>query len=321
MATMADTGLSIDGFTPGPLIVEQARAAEAAGARTLWLANHLFLRDPITLAAKALDATQDLNVGLMALSPYSMHPVQAAMAAATLAEFHPGRVLLSLGVGMPTELVASHIETPNPTRTLRESIELCRALLSGETVNYAGETFRVSQRRLENGDPAIPIVLAASGPRMLEMAGAVADGIMISATSSIPFVHWCLDLVRRGANGREVKTYGAIYTRLDANEAEVLNALRRTLGFILRGPHHARNVDLAGLDLDQEALRAAYSAEDWDRVDQLMTDEVVRRHAACGREADVRDRLAEYRATGLDEIIIAGVTDPDQIRQVVPLAT
>ena len=317
---MADAALSIDGFTPGPLVVEQARAAEDAGARTLWLANHLFLRDPVTLAAKALAATRELQVGLMALSPYSMHPVQAAMAAATLAEFHPGRVLLSLGVGMPSELAACGIETPRPARTLRESIELCRALLSGETVNHAGAAFRVSRRRLDNADPSIPIVLAASGPRMLEMAGAVADGAMISAASSIPFVRRCVELVRRGAGAREVRILGAVYTRLGTTEAEAVAALRRVLGFILRGPHHARNVELAGLDLDQAALRRAYDDRDWSRVDRLMTDEVVRRHAACGGVAEVRARLAAYREAGLDEIVIAGVTDPDQIRRVVRLA-
>ena len=317
---MADAALSIDGFTPGPLVVEQARAAEDAGARTLWLANHLFLRDPVTLAAKALAATRELRVGLMALSPYSMHPVQAAMAAATLAEFHPGRVLLSLGVGMPSELAACGIATPRPARTLRESIELCRALLSGETVNHAGAAFRVSRRRLDNADPSIPIVLAASGPRMLEMAGAVADGAMISAASSIPFVRRCVELVRRGAGAREVRTLGAVYTRLGTTEAEAVAALRRVLGFILRGPHHARNVELAGLDLDQAALRRAYDDRDWSRVDRLMTDEVVRRHAACGGVAEVRARLAAYREAGLDEIVIAGVTDPDQIRRVVRLA-
>lgn len=317
---MADAALSIDGFTPGPLVVEQARAAEDAGARTLWLANHLFLRDPVTLAAKALAATRALRVGLMALSPYSMHPVQAAMAAATLAEFHPGRVLLSLGVGMPSELAACGVETPRPARTLRESIELCRALLSGETVDHAGAAFRVSRRRLDNADPSIPIVLAASGPRMLEMAGAVADGAMISAASSIPFVRRCVDLVRRGAGAREVRTLGAVYARLGTTEAEAVAALRRVLGFILRGPHHARNVELAGLDLDQAALRAAYDDRDWGRVDRLMTDEVVRRHAACGGAAEVRARLAAYREAGLDEIVIAGVTDPDQIRRVVRLA-
>ncbi len=317
---MADAALSIDGFTPGPLVVEQARAAEDAGARTLWLANHLFLRDPVTLAAKALAATRALRVGLMALSPYSMHPVQAAMAAATLAEFHPGRVLLSLGVGMPSELAACGVETPRPARTLRESIELCRALLSGETVDHAGAAFRVSRRRLDNADPSIPIVLAASGPRMLEMAGAVADGVMISAASSIPFVRRCVDLVRRGTGAREVRTLGAVYARLGTTEAEAVAALRRVLGFILRGPHHARNVELAGLDLDQAALRAAYDDRDWGRVDRLMTDEVVRRHAACGGAAEVRARLAAYREAGLDEIVIAGVTDPDQIRRVVRLA-
>jgi len=65
----------------------------------LWIACHLFRRDPITLAAMALSVTERSRVALMALSPYSIHPVLATMAAATLDEYFPGRVRLCFGVG------------------------------------------------------------------------------------------------------------------------------------------------------------------------------------------------------------------------------
>ena len=83
MASMAEFGISIDGFTPAAAIADQARAAEDGGAMTLWIATHLYLRDPVALAATALSATERIKVALMAMSPYSIHPVYAAMAAAT----------------------------------------------------------------------------------------------------------------------------------------------------------------------------------------------------------------------------------------------
>ncbi len=64
----------------------------------MWIANHLLQRDPITLAAMSLAQTKRMRVTLMALNPLTMHPVQAAMSAATLDEFFPGRVTLCLGV-------------------------------------------------------------------------------------------------------------------------------------------------------------------------------------------------------------------------------
>lgn len=307
---MADLGLSFDGFAPAQQIVPQAQAAEAGGAQTLWIACHLFLRDPIAMAAMALSATSRVKVALMAMSPYSVHPVFAAMAAATLDEFFPGRVLLSLGVGAPSDLAAANIASPKPAKTLREAIELCRALFAGETVRYEGEVFKAQGRRLVNGGRPIPIVLAASGPQMLELAGAAADGVLISAATSAPFVRWCLDQVQRGAAGRAVKAYGIVYTRLGPAPAE----LRRTLGFILRGAHHAKNLALAGSALDQDKLRAAYAAEDWPTVERLVTDDVVRRHTASGDAAQVRARLAEYHGAGLDEVVLGGLVEPAEIR-------
>jgi len=311
---MFELGLAIDGFTPAGDIAEQARAAEAGGAETIWIATHLFLRDPVALGAVALAATRTLKVALMAVSPYAMHPVHAAMGAATLDELYPGRVILCLGVGAPADLVAAGIERPRPLATLREAIGICRALFAGETLDHAGEIFRVSQRRLVNAPREIPIVLAASGPKMLELAGSDADGVIISAATSAPFVGWCLDRVGRGAQTRKISHSGIIYTRIDDEDPRApIDPIRRTLGFILRGEHHAANVGMGGAALDQAALREAYSAEDWDAVDRLVTDEVAASHAACGTTKHVRARLSEYHAAGLDHIILSGLTEPDEI--------
>ena len=71
---MADIGLSMDGRVPLASIAAQAQAAEAGGATTLWIACHLFLRDPVTTAALALAATKTTKVGLGGASPHSTHP-------------------------------------------------------------------------------------------------------------------------------------------------------------------------------------------------------------------------------------------------------
>jgi 5,10-methylenetetrahydromethanopterin reductase len=82
---------------------------------------------------------------------------------------------------------------------------------------------------------------------------------------------------------------------------------------VLRGAHHAENIRLAGGKLDQQALATAYAAENWSEVDRLVSDDVVLRHAACGTPADVRARLADYAAIGLDEVILGGLDDAASI--------
>src|SRR5258708_15941828 len=115
VSPMAEFGISMDGRAPIADIPAQARAAEEGGASTLWIACHLYLRDPVTMAALALGATRRIKVALMAMSPYSIHPVVIAMAAASLEEMYPGRVILCLGVGAPPDLKPPALHSPPPT--------------------------------------------------------------------------------------------------------------------------------------------------------------------------------------------------------------
>src|SRR5574341_1546337 len=111
--------------------VVEARAAEAAGARSLWVASHLFFRDPFGLAMAVLQGTQHAVVLPMAVSPYAMHPLHAAMAAATLDEVAPGRAGLCLGSGNPVDLADVGRAQDRPLRTMREAVEICRRVLAG----------------------------------------------------------------------------------------------------------------------------------------------------------------------------------------------
>lgn len=307
---MAEFGISMDGRAPIGEIAAQAMAAEEGGASTLWIACHLFLRDPITTAALALGATRRIKIALMAMSPYSTHPVFIAMAAATLEEMYPGRVILCLGAGAPADLKAAGIDSPKPLVTISETVKICRALLAGEMVDFQGQVFHAAGRRLANGGRNVPIVLAASRPNMLRLAGREADGVLISAATSPPFVKACLDQAAAAASaGQPLRKLGIVYTKIGTSEKEGIDPIRRPIGFVLRGAHHAENIRLSGAPLDQAALATAYAAENWAEVDRLVSDDVVRRHAACGTPAQVRAKLEEYRAIGLDEVVIGGVDD------------
>jgi 5,10-methylenetetrahydromethanopterin reductase len=230
-------------------------------------------------------------------------------------------VTLCFGVGAPRDLEAAGIGAEHPLGTMREAIALSRALLSGESVDFKGERFRVSGRRLANGARRIPIHLAASGPQMLELAGASADGVLISAATSPAFVRWTLDLVRKGeeAAGRRIKKTALVYVSTDDDARVARDRLRRTLGFILRGQHHARNLELGGTPLDQAALAAAFAREDWSAVDALISDEVVKRHSASGTPDEVRAAFAAYQEVGLDEIVASGISAPAQLGKMIDL--
>jgi 5,10-methylenetetrahydromethanopterin reductase len=305
---VAEFGIAMDGRAPLASIAAQAKAAEEGGASTLWIACHLFLRDPVTTATHALASTRRIRIALMAMSPYSTHPVYIAMAAASLAELHPGRVILCLGAGAPADLKAAGVESPRPLVTISEAVKICRSLFAGEMADFHGKVFNVSGRRLINAPCDVPIVIAASRPNMLQLAGRETDGVLISAATSPPFVKACLDQADAGKPPKPIRKACIVYTRVGS-----IDSTRRPIGFVLRGAHHAENIRLGGAKLDQSALAAAYASENWAEVDRLVSDDVVRRHAACGTPAEVRDKLAEYRAIGLDEVIIGGMDEASAI--------
>lgn len=308
---MAEFGISMDGRAPVTDIPAQAKAAEEGGASTLWIACHLFLRDPITMAALALGATRRIKIALMAMSPYSVHPVFIAMAAATLEEMYPGRVILCLGAGAPADLKAAGLEATKPLVAIDETVKICRALLDGEMADFQGQVFHVAGRRLASGRRKVPIVIAASRSRMLKLAGRATDGVLISAATSPPFVKACL--AEAASTNPAFQKVGIVYTKLGTTEKEGIDPIRRPIGFVLRGAHHAENIRLSGAKLDQAALATAYAAENWAEVDRLVSDDVVRRHAACGTPDQVRAKLEEYRAIGLDEVVIGGMDDAPSI--------
>lgn len=317
-------GTSLEGRAPLATVPALARAAEAGGAGTLWVASHLFLRDPVTTALLALQSTSRMRVALMAMSPYAMHPVHVAMAAAALDELHPGRVVLCLGTGAPADQEAAGIAAPRPLATLRDAVLMCRGLFSGEAVRHEGEVFRLGgQRGLANGAAAVPVVLAASRPRMLRLAGEVADGVLLSSASSEPYVRQCLAVVAEGAAGRPVARLGLVYAAevsSGADRSAALAPVRRKLAFILRGGHHAANLAAAGSVLDQARLWDLTQAGDWDGGMALITDAVVANHAAAGTPAEISAAIAGFRRAGLDEVVVAGVEAPAAVTSVLRAA-
>jgi len=301
-------GLCFQGTETPDQVRQMSRVAEEGGVETIWFACHLFQREPIALATMALGCTTRVKVALMAMSPYVIHPVYLAMVAATLDEMFPGRVVLCLGVGAPRDLQAAGIESPQPLAVLEQSIGLIRQLFEGRVVSYQSERFQVSGRGLNTGKCDVPIVLAASGPQMLQLAGKAADGVLISAATSVEFVRWCLEKVAQGETSaaRTVKHYGVVYAAASDNRVEAYDRLRRTLAFILRGAHHARNLELAGTSLDQEALAKAFIEGEWEQISKFVDDDVVRKHSASGTPDDVRSSFGLYNSVGLDEVVLAG---------------
>ncbi|HXV44927.1 MAG TPA: LLM class flavin-dependent oxidoreductase [Anaerolineae bacterium] len=160
--------------------VTLAQVAEIHGFDQFWVSNDLFLRSaPVILSAIAA-ATYSIEIGTCILNPYTIHPSEIAMLAATLDELSGCRFNLGLAAGAADFLKWIDLNHGQPLATMRETIIAIRALLAGERVPMQGKFLRWQEEAyLRFKAPRItPIYLGAMGPGMLRLAGEMADGAL-----------------------------------------------------------------------------------------------------------------------------------------------
>src|SRR5215471_19888734 len=150
-----------------------AGAAESAGFDQFWVSNDLFLRSVWVILSHAAAATSHIQLGTCIVNPYTLHPAEIAMAAATLDELSDGRFCLGLSSGASDFLEWVGIRPERPLTRVVETVSLLRSLFNGETTEPAGWQ---KEAYLRFPSRQIPIYLGAMSPGMLRAIGRVADG-------------------------------------------------------------------------------------------------------------------------------------------------
>jgi alkanesulfonate monooxygenase SsuD/methylene tetrahydromethanopterin reductase-like flavin-dependent oxidoreductase (luciferase family) len=170
-------------------VAEFAVAAEQAGVRTLWHSNLPNGWDPFIALVPAAKATSRIKLGVLAVSPYEMHPMKIAYSIISLNELAKGRAIIGLGGGgaMALSIVDSdshHLDFKKMriVRGVREAAEIIYQISSGEFhKGYDGEVFRLKQpfKTTFTESPRPQIFTCSMGPQMLRMGARVADGVQI----------------------------------------------------------------------------------------------------------------------------------------------
>src|SRR5918992_151127 len=203
-------GLCFDGFYSIQEMIELASLADAAGMESLWMSDHLCFRDSLVSSMALLGSTTKIKVAAAPMSPYSRNPIITAMSIATMEEFAPGRVIASPGTGNAAALKEAGIESPRPLRTMREYVDILRRLLKGDSVDYHGEIFRLNGPKVGFAPSTpIPMYVTAVRPRMLQLAGEIGDGVLLSGGCSPPYTARCIAEIRTGA-AKAGKSHGKV---------------------------------------------------------------------------------------------------------------
>jgi len=177
----------MSGATPGPDgtldgIVARAQNVEAAGFHALWMAN-IFGFDAITSLAIVGRETQRIELGTAVVPTYPRHPAAIAQQALTTQAACEGR--FTLGIGLSHKLVIEDmfgLSYAKPASHMREYMSVLGPLARGEAASFQGEEYRVNAALDVPGTSRLPILIAALGDRMLQLAGSTADGTILWMT-------------------------------------------------------------------------------------------------------------------------------------------
>jgi 5,10-methylenetetrahydromethanopterin reductase len=303
-------GILFDGFDDAREMMRLAREAEAAGADSVWIAEHMGYREAVVAAAAIAATTNRVRLVPTAVSPYLWHPTPTAMSFATLTDLAPGRVALAVSVGNVLNLRESGHEPVKPVRALREFVEDLRALWRGEAVQREALTYRLDGARMMF-KPAeeIPIYVASTGPQVLDLSGRIADGVLLSGGQSLAFTRQCLEWAAKGvaAAGRPpaaVARASFIYFSVSGDGREAVADLKQKLAFLFRSDRQAANIATSGLKIDHAAIIAAVKRRDIDSAARLLPDEAIDAFTVGGTPDNCRKRLRAYVEAGVEEPVL-----------------
>jgi 5,10-methylenetetrahydromethanopterin reductase len=302
-------------------VARAARAAETGGFTHVWTLDSPLLAgrlmDPYLTLGACAGTTERIRLGVAVTNAISRHPLATACAALSLDELAQGRAILGIGsgdsamrtVGMaPADAHGTHRTRRDQ---LRETLGILRAVLAGEAVTLGERRFQLEKPRRP-----LPIYVAATGPRMLELAGELADGVIIQVGIHPRCVEYALEHIRRGATraGRDpadidivCSTFAAVDDdrRLAIDRARPLTAwfyavapeLVERVGVRVRQRQPARPVfpDISHAADHEEAMVEAR---------KYVADEAVERLCLVGPPAECVGRLRELANLGIRQVFL-----------------
>ena len=313
-------------------MIASARAMDDAGMDTIWLAeaypwwrkHGMEARSSTVASALIAQATKRLTVGWGIISPFTRHPVQVAMDARVVQEAAgPDRFILGFGTSK-IFLNNAAMQTNKTLGPMRDAVEIVRGVLGGDAFEYAGDTWSANVPALQDaahtprGVP--PVYVAATAPKMQQLAGEIADGCLTPSITTPPFVRYTRENVGGGIDvgctvvasihesDRDIGRDGAreIAGMYLANKVQNIQGSADTL------------LDLAGIEQDEirpvaaameRGGRLAAKAE----VSDALLDKC---RPIAGTPSDCIAAIEEYKDAGCTHVMLElwGDNRHDQIR-------
>jgi 5,10-methylenetetrahydromethanopterin reductase len=313
-------GVIYQSFDPPDVFLDYVRAIEDLGFDYLWVCDSsLHARDVFAYLTLAAVNTMRIRLGVSVFQPYTRHPAIDVNGMATVNEISGGRAIMAVGAGDRPQLELGF--KPAPVQLVREMIQVSRKLIAGESVTFANAHFQLRDARLRcNPDTHLPIYVACSGPKMLEMAGECADGVIMMSGGTRDTIEFGLAHLRLGLDHvhrleRDLDIAWGAATVIADDRRDALDQTRvMAAWYANHSPAYAQRTgapeQLIETMRTQDPGRNLHEAR---KASALAPDDMVDQLSLAGPPAHIIERIRVAQDLGINhfELFLIG---PDKMR-------
>ncbi|MDQ6853717.1 MAG: LLM class flavin-dependent oxidoreductase [Actinomycetota bacterium] len=314
-------------FPPGPDVVEHAVLAESLGYERAWLYDSPALYPDVWVAlALVAERTDRIGLGPAVLVPSLRHVLTQAAAMATLESLAPGRTVAAIGTGFTGRMALG--QRPLPWRDVEEYVRNLRALLRGEQIEVDGSVVQMIPPAgfLPAPPIMVPILVAANGPKGLEVAKELGDGVM-TIGSGQPEFDWCavlafgtvLDAGETPSSPRALAAAGPALTVVYHGTYEIDPA---AVDVLPGGPEWRAAIERVPAATRHLAVHEDHLVRVCERDAPLLDGDALASFTWTGPASGLRERLDALEASGATEILYApmGPDIPRELRAFAAMA-
>jgi 5,10-methylenetetrahydromethanopterin reductase len=314
-------------FPPGPDVIEHAVLAEWLGYKRAWLYDSPALYPDVWVTlARVAERTERIGLGPAVLIPSLRHVLVQASAIATLESVAPGRAVAAIGTGFTGRMALG--QKPLPWAEVDRYVRQLRALLRGEQVEVDGSVVQLIMPDGFCPTPPIdvPLLVAANGPKGMQVAKELGDGIM-TIGSGQPDFDWCavlafgtvLDENEPPSSARALAAAGPALTVVYHGMYEVNPA---AVDSMPGGPEWRTSLDCLPPDVRHLTVHADHLVRVTERDEPLLDGKTLAAFTWTGSPGQLRGRLDELEAAGGTEILYApmGPDIPRELRAFAAMA-
>jgi len=294
-------------------MVKYSQIAEAHGFESVWIAESRLARDAVVPVTAIATDTSRIKVGAGVINTWTRNAALIAQTWATLDELSEGRAMLGLGAWWDPLAKKVGIDRTKPLQCMREYVQVIRRLFSAEEVTFQGEFVRMDGVKLDtlHGTGArprsVPIYVGGTGFQMLELAGEIADGVLLNYLVSPRYNEKAWESIRRGAerarrDPKEIDSPQLIACSIDEDADKAVELAKSHVTMTIGQQPHIAKASGVSEDLIKEVQErmGGWPARPGgiEKAAEIVPDEVVRLITASGSPSDCEKKIKEYMAAG-----------------------